>query len=481
MSFINENFLLQSKTAQRLYHTYAAAEPILDYHCHLSAHEIAINRRFNSLHEIWLDGDHYKWRAMRTNGIPELYCTGAAPAYEKFLAWARTVPATLRNPLYHWTHLELKRYFSIENLLDESTAPGVWEKANSLLASKDLSVHGILQRFRVRAICTSDDPADSLEAHRDIAASDLETRVYPTFRPDGAANTADPVRFNRWVDRLSASANLHIADFNQFRDALTRRHDDFHEIGCRLSDHGLNHCYTETCTEEEASSIFSRLRSGKAIGEPESNQFAAFLMLFFGHLDAEKGWTKQLHLGANRDVNLPMVKTAGPYAGFDSIGDLQQVRGLVAYLGRLEQEKALPKMVLYNANPADNYAFATLTNNFHDSSTPAKLQFGSAWWFLDQKEGIESQLNALSNTGLLSRFVGMLTDSRSFMSFPRHEYFRRIMCNLLGHEMEAGLLPNEEELVGNMVRNVCFGNAAAYFGLELSRKVEPALASALQQ
>jgi glucuronate isomerase len=470
MSFINDNFLLQSKTARHLYQTYAASEAILDYHCHLSPREIAANRRFRNLYEIWLEGDHYKWRAMRNNGVAELYCTGEAAAYEKFLAWARTVPATLRSPLYHWTHLELKRYFGIDELLNETSAPHIWERANSLLADAQLSVHGILRRFGVRAVCTSDDPTDSLEDHRRIAESDLETRVYPTFRPDAALRTSEPVKFNLWVDRLGASANIHIAGLNDFRDALYRRHSDFHRLGCRLSDHGLDQCYVDSCGETEAAAIFARLRSGQTVNESESNRFAGFLMLFFGRLDAERGWTKQLHLGANRDVNAHMVAKAGGSAGFDAVGDWPQARALTAYLARLEQEASLPRVILYNSNPADNYVFATVAGNFHESGMPAKIQFGSAWWFLDQKEGIEAQLNALSNAGLLSRFIGMLTDSRSFMSFPRHEYFRRVLCNLIGGEVEAGLLPDDEEMIGSMISNICFSNAATYLGLELGGK-----------
>jgi glucuronate isomerase len=475
MPFMTDNFLLQTKTAQHLYHTYAADEPILDYHCHLSSREIAINRRFENLYEIWLEGDHYKWRAMRLNGVPEFYCTGNATPYEKFLAWARTVPATMRNPLYHWTHLELKRYFEIEDLLDETTAPEIWRRGNKLLADDRLSVHGILEHFRVRVVCTSDDPADSLEDHRKIAASELTTRVYPTFRPDGAINTSDVPRFNLWVDRLSERSNIHIATLNHFRDALAKRHGDFHTVGCRLSDHGLSHCYVESCDEAEASALFLRLRSGHPVSEAESDRFAGFLMLFFGRLDAEKGWTKQLHLGANRDVNRQMVGLAGRDAGFDSVGDWPQAQALSAYLSRLEQDNALPRMVLYNSNPADNYVFATIAGNFHDKGASAKIQFGSAWWFLDQKEGIEQQLNALSSIGLLSRFVGMLTDSRSFMSFPRHEYFRRILCNLIGREVEDGLLPENEKTIGRMISDICFGNALNYFGLELGQKAEPAL------
>jgi glucuronate isomerase len=481
MAFINDDFLLLTKTARRLYHVYAANQAILDYHCHLSAQEIAANRRFNNLYEIWLEGDHYKWRAMRSNGIPEHYCTGEAAPYEKFLAWSRTVPATLRNSLYHWTHLELKRYFGIDELLNESTAPGIWQRANSVLMNDDLSVHGILDRFRVRVVCTSDDPGDSLEHHQRIAASDLETAVYPTFRPDAALRTEDPEKFNLWVERLAASANMYITSLNDFREALARRHSDFHEVGCRLSDHGLNQCYAHSCTEAEAAHLFSRLRSGQPISRSESDSFGGFLMLFFGRLDAERGWTKQLHLGANRDVNSPMVARVGGSAGFDSVGDWPQARGLTWYLSQLEQEAALPKIVLYNSNPADNHVFATIAGNFHESGIPAKIQFGSAWWFLDQKEGMELQLNALSSAGLLSRFIGMVTDSRSFMSFPRHEYFRRVLCNLIGSDIESGLLPDEDGMVGSMITNICVNNAASYLGFKLDFRADTAAAGRLHR
>jgi glucuronate isomerase len=470
MPFISDNFLLQSKTARHLYHTYGANQPVLDYHCHLSPREIADNRRFANLYEIWLEGDHYKWRAMRSNGVVELYCTGQAAPYEKFLAWARTVPATLRNSLYHWTHLELKRYFGIDDLLNETSAQRIWQRANSSLEDDQLSVHGILKRFSVRVVCTSDDPADSLEDHRRIAASGLETLVYPTFRPDAALRTEHPEKFNSWVDRLGASADIHISDFNHFRDALVKRHGEFHALGCRLSDHGLSQCYADSCTETQAAALFSRLRSGQSVSESESDRFAGFLMLFFGHLDAGRGWTKQLHLGANRDVNSHMVARVGGSAGFDAVGDWPQARTLTAYLARLEQEGGLPKIVLYNSNPGDNYVFATMAGNFHESGISGKIQFGSAWWFLDQKEGIEWQLNALSSAGLLSRFIGMVTDSRSFMSFPRHEYFRRVLCNLIGDEVEAGLLPDDEGLIGRMIGDICFGNAASYFGLDLGHR-----------
>ena len=468
MDFIHDDFLLHSKTAQKLYHDYAAPEPILDYHSHLPPSEIAEDRRFGNLFEIWLEGDHYKWRAMRANGIPESCCTGDADPYEKFLAWARTVPFTLRNPLYHWTHLELKRYFGSNELLNEDSAKSVWDRAGTLLQTGDLTAQGILRKFHVKVVCTSDDPCDDLAHHQAIAASEPGFRVYPTFRPDKALQVQTPEAFNAWVGRLERASNVAVSTFRDFLDALKQRHDFFHLHGARLSDHGLAHCYATPCTERQAEAIFAKARAGSAATKAEQEQFASLLMLFFGRLDAERGWTKQLHLGALRNVNTRAVREAGTDSGFDVVGDWNQAEALSSYLDLLDQERALPKMIIYNLNPADNYVFATVIGSFQDGSTAGKIQFGSGWWFLDHKEAIEWQINALSNTGLLSRFIGMLTDSRSFMSFPRHEYFRRVLCDLLGREMENGDLPNDERLVGTMVRNICFENARQYLGLELA-------------
>ena len=467
MSFIHEDFLLHSRAAQRLYHGYAEHEPILDFHSHLPAAEIAENRRFRDLTQIWLEGDHYKWRAMRANGDPERYCTGDASAYDKLLAWARTVPFTLRNPLYHWTHLELQRYFAINELLNEQSATAVWERANSLLATNDLTTRGILKKFQVRVACTTDDPCEDLAHHRAVNTSAHDLRIYPTFRPDKALQVDAPERFNAWVKRLEAASDVDIASLPNFLDALRQRHDFFHAHGGRLSDHGLARCFASPCTEQRAAVIFDNARSGKPASGDEYEQFASFLMFFFGRMDAEKGWTKQLHLGALRSVNTRRLRELGPDTGFDCIGDWPQAQSLCAYLDLLEQEHALPKMILYNLNPADNYIFATAAGCFQDGEIPGKIQLGSGWWFLDQKEGMEWQLKALANTGLLSRFVGMVTDSRSFMSFPRHEYFRRVLCNLLGSEIESGELPGDEGLVGGMVRNICFENARKFLGLEV--------------
>lgn len=466
MKFIHEDFLLQTRTARRLYHQFAETEPILDYHCHLSPRDIAENRQFKNLFEIWLEGDHYKWRAMRTNGVAERYCTGDAEPFAKFQAWAATVPHTLRNPLYHWTHLELQRYFGIDELLDEASAARIWNHANEQLAAPELSTQGILKKFRVAALCTTDDPTDDLKYHEAIAASGLPIRVLPAFRPDKALAVNHPVQFIEWVDRLAQASNVDICNFPRFLDALKSRHEFFHARGCRLSDHGLNQCPAEFCSTETAAAIFEKARKGRPVSLDEHARFAGFMMLFFGRLDAEKGWTKQLHLGALRNNNTRLMRQLGPDTGFDSIGDFPQANALAAYLDRLDQENALPKTILYNVNPADNYVFATMIGNFQDGDIPGKIQFGTAWWFLDQKEGMEWQINALSNIGLLSRFVGMVTDSRSFMSYPRHEYFRRVLCNLIGRDVENGELPEDEMLLGTMIRNVCYTNAQRYLDLQ---------------
>ncbi len=462
--FIHDDFLLTTPKARRLYHEFAKPEPILDYHCHLSPRDIAENRQFKNLFEIWLEGDHYKWRAMRANGVPERFCTGDATPLEKFKAWAATVPHTLRNPLYHWTHLELSSYFGITELLDESSAGRIWERANEQLATPEFSTQGILKKFRVTTLCTTDDPADNLAHHEAIKASGLATRVLPAFRPDAALAVNRPEFFDAWVGRLEDASGVTIGTLAALLEALRNRRDLFHERGCRLSDHGLERCYADRCTESEASAIFDAALSGKPASPADHAKYASFVMLFLGRLYAEKGWTMQLHLGALRNNNTRLLRHLGPDTGFDSIGDFPQAPALAAFLDRLDTENALPKTILYNLNPADNYAFATMIGNFQDGSVPGKVQLGSGWWFLDQKEAMEWQLNALSNLGLLSRFVGMVTDSRSFMSYPRHEYFRRVLCNLIGRDIEAGELPDDNTLVGPLVRNICHANAEGFFG-----------------
>lgn len=460
--FLTEGFLLSNDRAHRLYHDFAAPQPIVDYHCHLNPKEIAENRRFGNLFEIWLAGDHYKWRAMRANGVAEKYCTGDAPPYEKFLAWARTVPFTLRNPLYLWTHLELQRYFGITELLDESSAPAIWERANVLLTG--LTAQEILKKFSVEVVCTTDDPTDDLRHHVAIAKANPPTRVFPAFRPDKAL-TIGKAGFLVWIGLLGEAANVDVRDLNSFLQALQQRHDYFHFLGCRLSDHGLDHCYATPCSERESAAIFSKAREGRSVTEEEHSQFASFMMLFFGRLDAEKGWTKQLHLGARRNVNSAGLRALGPDTGFDTVGDFPQAQTLAAYLDLLARESALPRMILYNSNPTDTFSFATMAGCFQDGAIPGKIQYGSAWWFLDQKEGITAQIEALSNTGLLSRFVGMVTDSRSFMSYPRHEYFRRILCDIVAQDVGRGDLPDDDALLGRLITDVCYRNAKQYLQL----------------
>jgi glucuronate isomerase len=465
LPFIHDDFILETPAARRLYHAFAEHQPILDYHCHLPPADIASNRRFSNLFEIWLEGDHYKWRAMRANGVAERLCTGDAAPYEKFTAWAATVPMCLRNPLYHWTHLELLRYFGIDELLDAASADRIWQAANEHLKSDELSVHGILKRFDVQVVCTTDDPADDLAHHEAIARSGLSTRVLPTFRPDRALDVHQPDIFNGWLDRLGALVNADIQTLSGLLDALRSRHQAFHDLGGRLSDHGLDTCYATPVADRAAAAIFERARSGQAATPDERRGFASNLMLFFGRLAAEKGWTQQLHLGARRNASTRGLRSYGRDGGYDSIGDWPQVDALGTFLDLLDREGCLPKTILYNLNPADNYAFATMAGNFQDGRIAGKMQFGSGWWFLDQKEAMEWQMNALSNVGLLSRFVGMTTDSRSFMSYPRHEYFRRTLCNLIGRDVERGGIPDRDDLVGPLVEGVCYGNARRYFGL----------------
>jgi glucuronate isomerase len=467
MAYLDENFLLHSPMARRLFHEVAHAQPIIDYHCHLSPHEIATNHRWADLSEIWLSGDHYKWRLMRAIGVAEELITGPASPREKFQALAETVPFTLRNPVHHWTHLELQRYFGIDLLLSPQSAEEIWERANAKLADPGFCAHGLLKLFDVRMVGTTDDPADPLDDHAAIAASDLRTLVVPTYRPDKALRVDRPDLLALWLAKLEASADIHIAHLSDLLAALQKRHDDFHAAGARLSDHGLDRMPALPCSDGEAAMIFDQARAGIPATPEEKEKFSFYLMVFFGQLDVARGWTKQLHLGASRSANSPMVARLGPDTGFDTIGDTPQGTALVTYLDALTREGALPKLVLYNLNPSDNYLFAALTGTFQDGSLPGKIQFGSGWWFLDQKNGIELQLEALSATGLLSRFVGMITDSRSFLSYPRHEYFRRILCNLIGTEADRGELPQDFDALAALIRAVCFGNAKSHFGLDV--------------
>jgi glucuronate isomerase len=470
--FISEDFLLSNRAAVRLYHDYARQMPILDYHCHLPPREVADDRRFENLTRIWLAGDHYKWRAMRAGGAEERYCTGDAGDWEKFEKWAQIVPQTLRNPLYHWTHLELKRPFGIsDRLLSPSTAKGIWDECNAKLAQPEFSCRGIMRQMNVVLVCTTDDPTDSLEYHAAIAADPaMAIQVLPTFRPDKAMAVESPEAFNAWVDRLAVVADIDIKDFATFLEAIHRRHAFFHAMGCRLSDHGLEVVDAVPFKESDIRTIFREVRNGQDLEAEQIAQFKSAMLYEFAVLDHDRGWTQQFHIGALRNNNSRMFKALGPDTGYDSMADGLLARPLARFFDRLESEQRLTKTIVYNLNPAVNDLIATMIGNFQDGSCPGKMQYGSGWWFLDQKDGMQRQLDALSNHGLLSCFVGMLTDSRSFLSYTRHEYFRRILCNLLGTEIERGLLPNDLKLIGGMVQDICYRNAAQYFGFDLEEK-----------
>lgn len=460
--------MLESEPARRLYHDVAKSQPIIDYHCHLSPEEIALDHQFSSMTELWLHGDHYKWRAMRANGVDEHLCTGAASDQEKFFAWARTVPHTLRNPLYHWTHLELAFPFGITDcLLNEHSAAQVYERCNAALQQPEFSACGLLKQYDVRIVCTTDDPTDSLEHHLRYRARENEhTLLLPTWRPDMAIAVEDPADYNRWIDRLAEVADVDIASYQDLLSALQRRHAFFHETGCRLSDHGLTTMHAVATSEAQSASAFAKLRVGQQLRPDEVEGLKSALLYEFGRMDHEKGWVQQFHIGALRNNSSRLLAKLGPNTGFDSIGDQPVAESLSRFLDRLDSTDQLAKTILYNLNPRDNELYATMIGNFQDGSVAGKMQYGAAWWFLDQRSGMERQLDALSNMGLLSRFVGMLTDSRSFLSYSRHDYFRRVLCNLLGAEIERGLLPNDLSLVGALVENVCYANAKRFFAFE---------------
>jgi len=466
-NFMTEDFLLQTKTARMLYHEHAAKMPIFDYHCHLPTAQIAEDKQFENLTQAWLYGDHYKWRVMRTNGVSERYCTGDATDWEKFQKWADTVQYTLRNPLYHWTHLELKRYFGIsDKLLAPATAKEIYDTCGEMLSTPEFSVRNIMRKMNVKVVCTTDDPIDTLEHHKKISDDGFEIKVLPTWRPDKGMAVENVVALNLWIDALEKASDITVKNYKTYLDAIRNRHDLFHQMGCRISDHGLETAYAEDYTQNEIDAIFDTLRSGKAVSKENGLKFKSAMMVEFAMMDNEKGWAQQLHFGALRNNNSRLLKTIGPDTGFDSIGDFEIARPLAKFLNRLNANIKLPKTILYNLNPRDNELMATMIGNFQDGSMPGKMQFGSAWWFLDQKDGIEKHINALSNLSLLSRWVGMLTDSRSFLSYPRHEYFRRILCNMLGNDVENGELPQDMKLLGRMVENICFNNAINYFDMQ---------------
>jgi glucuronate isomerase len=462
--FLDNNFLLENKTAEMLYHEHAKNMPVIDYHCHLSPSEIAEDKIFKNITRIWLNGDHYKWRAMRANGIPEQFITGDASDIDKFKKWAETVPNTLRNPLYHWTHLELNRYFGIQKLLNPVTAIEIYNETSEKLSSAEFSVRNLLRRMKVEAVCTTDDPVDSLEFHKKIRNDGFEIKVLPAWRPDKSMAVENPGFYNNYLDQLASISDIDINNFKSLLDALRKRHDYFHQQGCRLSDHGLETFYAESFNDSEIAVIFKRIRSGNFLTLDEILKFKSAMLIIFGEMDHAKNWTQQFHIGAIRNNNSRMFKTLGPDTGFDSIGDFEIAKPMSKFFDRLDNKNMLAKTIVYNLNPRDNELLISMIYNFNDGTIPGKMQFGSGWWFLDQKDGIEKQLNALSNMGLLSRFAGMLTDSRSFLSYPRHEYFRRILCNIIGKDVENGELPNEPDKLGKMVENICYNNARDYFG-----------------
>ncbi len=464
-AFIHEDFLLNTDEAKSLYDDFAESLPIIDFHCHLSPKDIAENRRFENLTTIWLGDDHYKWRAMRAAGVDDRFITGAATDWEKFKKWAETVPKTLGNPIYHWTHLELKRIFGIDRLLDPSTAKSIWEECREKLATDDVTAWGILRRMNVEVVCTTDDPVDDLAYHRKLRENkEFPVSVYPAFRPDRALAVEDPQAFSEYIAALSQAAGVEIPSYADFLQALCMRHEYFHSMGCRVSDHGLETVFVEEYTEAEVRRAFETALAGKPLAPQAVFQFKSALLYELAVMDWEKGWVQQFHLGALRNVNTRLTRTVGPDSGADAIGDFGLARPLAKFLDRIDAEGKLAKTVLYNINPRDNAVIAAIAGSFQDGTYPGKIQFGPAWWFLDQLDGMTEQVRILSNMGLLSQFIGMTTDSRSFLSFPRHEYFRRLLCRILGGDMKQGLLPHDLELVGSLVRDVDYSNAKRYFG-----------------
>lgn len=463
--FITDDFLLHSEAARTLYHDYAKAQPIFDYHCHLSPKDIAEDRQFENLAQIWIDGDHYKYRAMRANGVDEKFITGNASDYEKFAKWAETVPYTLRNPLYHWTHLELKNYFGITTLLDADSAEGIYNQCSDLLKTPEYSVKNLLRKMNVKVVGTTDDPTDDLRYHKQLQEQHFEIKVLPSFRPDKATEIEKGEPFILWVQKLEKSVNFPIYDFSVLIKALQERHDFFHEMGCRISDHGHANFYGEEYTESEVNMIFVKAMKGESVSVIEINKYKSAVLFELALMNNKKSWAQQFHVGAIRNNNAKMLHDIGPDQGFDSLGDLNMADNMSKFFGRLSQCDVLTNTIVYNLNPRDSEMFASMAANFNDGKVAGKMQYGAAWWFLDQKDGMEKQLNVLSNFGLLSRFVGMITDSRSFLSFPRHEYFRRILCNVLGDEIQKGELPNNMKHIGTMVEAICYKNAEAYFDI----------------
>jgi glucuronate isomerase len=462
--FLNEDFLLETQTAKKLYNDFAKQMPVIDYHCHLPVEQIANDINFENLTQIWLYGDHYKWRAMRTNGVDESYCTGDKSDFEKFQKWAETIPYTLRNPLFHWAHLELQRYFDVHEILNSESAKKIFDECSKKLQTKEYSVRNLLRKMNVKVVCTTDDPTDTLEHHRKIKEDGFEIKVLPAFRPDKAMNVDNLPAFNSYVKKLEAVSGIAVNSYQSFLDALKQRHDFFATMGCSVSDHGLEYVYSENYSPEEINTIFSNARDEHDLSLQDKLKFKSAMLHAFAVWDWEKGWVQQYHVGAFRNNSSRKMKELGPDTGWDSVADFQQGLSMTKFFDRLDSNNQLTKTIIYNLNPADNELISTMAGNFNDGTIPGKMQFGAAWWFLDQKDGMTQQINALSNMGLLSRFVGMITDSRSFLSYPRHEYFRRILCNLFGDEIEKGELPNDLTWTGKIIQDICFHNAKNYFG-----------------
>lgn len=463
-SFTAGNFLLETPTGVHLYHDIASRLPIIDYHCHLSPEMIDNDHKFRSITELWLGGDHYKWRAMRANGVDERFISGDASDWEKFEKWAQTVPCTLRNPLYHWTHLELSTAFGISDTLSPATARSIYDRCNYLLQTPEMSARGLMRHYDVKVVCTTDDPADSLIHHRNIKDSGFEIKVLPTWRPDKAMAVEDAASYNAYLDRLGEAADVDINGYDTLMEALLRRHGHFAANGCRLADHGVSKFPSKACTQERAKQLFAKVRGGNAINDGEAEMLKRAILLDLARMNHAKGWAQQFHFGPMRNVNSRRFAELGPDTGYDTIGDYSAAEAIASFLDALDSTSSLAKTILYNLNPADNVWVAAMIANFQDGVTPGKIQMGSGWWFNDQIEGMEQQINALSTQGLLSRFVGMLTDSRSFVSYPRHEYFRRVLCNILGKDVDRGLIPRSEiKIVEQMVADICYNNAKQYF------------------
>lgn len=465
MSFINDNFLLQNSFSEKLYHEYVRDLPIIDYHNHLPPKDIAENRIFQNLSQVWLEGDHYKWRALRAQGVDEKYITGDASDEEKFLKWAETVPYTVRNPLYHWTHLELKRYFNIDDLLTLENAEKVYRECSNKLQEASYHTIGLLAQRKVEFLGTTDDPVDTLIYHKIINKNNNAPKTLPTFRPDKAYAIENISTYLDYLDLLSNASQIEIKTYDDLISALDNRITYFHDVGCRIADHGLEQLYEVDKKSGDCNVIFNKIKSRKNLSKEEVKTFKSTTLLLLCRRYHAKGWVQQFHLGAIRNNNTRLLDKLGSDTGFDSMGDFSQAKALSSFLNNLDSTNQLSKTILYNLNPAYNEVFATMAGNFNDGTVKGKVQYGSAWWFLDQKDGMEKQINTLSNMGLLSSFVGMLTDSRSFLSFPRHEYFRRILCNLIGQDVENGELPADEKWLGKIVSDICYYNAKAYFGL----------------